>query len=245
MHNVQNWFNKLVSGADYEEVKGDDDVDEDDFGLTEQADDDNDKMEKLEKNDPEEKKESLVDVFAESNHPKRLVMHGPYIDTSFLRNALSFHIYRQLGGWAPHTEHVNINLNHDATMGLYVLMEKVNEESLGIRRATRRCLRKSKKCKHFEALIKFDWAVDDGKRFSFPMDASNSSVVVQYPKVPNYLANKYVPLESSFANQTQIAMDKVDRVVTAGDEGKLGDVLDVGSFVRFFLLEEIAKDLDG
>jgi len=37
------------------------------------------------------------------------VLAMSYVDTSFQRNPLAFHLYRMLGGWAPHTKFVTLS----------------------------------------------------------------------------------------------------------------------------------------
>ena len=186
----------------------------------------------------------LVHDFATRTHPRRWVLWGPFIDTSFLRNPLSFHLYRSLGGWASYSEHLSLNMN-GVELGLYVLTEKIDEQSLGVRKATRHRMAGKKKFPYYEALIKYDWPVDDGKHFSFPLPNSNNTVVMQYPQVPGYLAGNPTKMEQAFVTESQKAMINIDNIVAHGTAEQLEEVLDIDSFVRFYLLEEVAKDLDG
>ena len=47
-----------------------------------------------------------------------------WIDTSFVRNALSFEVYRRLGGWAPHSQPLNL-VFQGQPVGLYAITEKI------------------------------------------------------------------------------------------------------------------------
>ena len=84
-----------------------------------------------------------------------------------------------------------------------MLTEKIDEQSLGIRRATRHRLAGKKKFPYYEALIKYDWPVSDGKHASFSLPASNSTVVMQYPQVKGYLEGQGSKMENVFADEVK------------------------------------------
>ncbi len=55
------------------------------------------------------------------------VLNGPYSDKSLMRNVMAFRLRNDMGRWAPHTKFCELFLN-DVYMGVYVLMEKIKKD---------------------------------------------------------------------------------------------------------------------
>ena len=51
------------------------------------------------------------------------VLYGPYSDKTLMKNVISYHMYREMGDWAPRTHYVELFLN-DEYRGIYVFTEK-------------------------------------------------------------------------------------------------------------------------
>ena len=51
------------------------------------------------------------------------ILHANHVDKTFLRNTLSYHIWRKIGYWSSNTIYVELVLDGDYR-GLYTLMEK-------------------------------------------------------------------------------------------------------------------------
>jgi hypothetical protein len=54
------------------------------------------------------------------------ILHAPYTDKSLMRNALTYKLGNELGRWAPRTQFCEVILN-GTYIGVYVLMERIKE----------------------------------------------------------------------------------------------------------------------
>ena len=52
------------------------------------------------------------------------VLHSSFWDPSYLRNVITYKLYRQMGRWAPRTRYIHLVINGEPR-GLYVLIEKI------------------------------------------------------------------------------------------------------------------------
>ena len=57
------------------------------------------------------------------------ILHASHVDKTFIRNALSYNIWREIGYWAANTKYVELVIDGDYR-GLYILMEKNKRDLL-------------------------------------------------------------------------------------------------------------------
>ncbi|CAE6962505.1 unnamed protein product [Symbiodinium natans] len=160
---------------------------------------------------------------------KRWVLATSFVDVSFQRNPTAFEVYRKLGGWATDTVYVNVEW-HGVDYGLYYIGERI--ECGGGRLDS--CHTEPGKPQASDFLLTIDWA-KAGKV------ALRSNVTSTFFSV---LSPKKKGLPSSSKAFLQELVNSVDSLAASGAAG-LEDLLDFGSFVRYFLVEELAKDVDG
>lgn len=165
---------------------------------------------------------------------KKWILYGPYIDTTFIRNPLSFWLYRSLGGWASDTQFIKVVLNN-VEMGLYVLTMKIDQITSGIKQHDKAITHQRQKS--VQTLLKFDWP--DHKHTSFSSPASKSNVVIVYP------STRYIDKNPELYTRIHSGFDYIDDVISKPGHPLLKDVIDMDSFIRFYMLEELAKDADG
>mmetsp|Transcript_137750 Transcript_137750/g.428002 ORF Transcript_137750/g.428002 Transcript_137750/m.428002 type:complete len:380 (-) Transcript_137750:76-1215(-) len=171
--------------------------------------------------------ESLMGMAPDTNW----VLASSFIDTSFQRNPLAFDLYRLLGGWAPSTRYVNVRW-HDVDFGLYYIGEKPEVSRSRIRLPESR----PENPADTSFLLTADWK-------------KAGLVSVETPNTSTYF-NLLYPREVSPAQLSvlQRLLGEVDRRALAQPEvlGRgLEDVLDFSSFARYYVVQELAKDVDG
>jgi len=159
---------------------------------------------------------------------KHWILGTSFVDTSFQRNPLAFDLYRNLGGWATHVQFVNVQWD-GADFGLYYIGEKLEVAPGRVPNPG-----------PGGALMVVDWK----KPGAVAIKSKETSTYfnIDYPK-----KKKITPeLEHSL----QELVDKVEVHCTppngTGSQWlPLDNVLDLQSFARYFIVEELAKDLDG
>ncbi|CAE8618463.1 unnamed protein product [Polarella glacialis] len=157
------------------------------------------------------------------------VLAMSFVDTSFQRNPLAFEIYRRLGGWAPETRYVNLRWG-SKDFGLYYIGEKV-QFSPGR-------LQLPSEGSGDGILLQIDWP-KAGER-SVKSKTTGTTFQVAFPKNVTHQQLGYI----------QQLVDEVDGRAAAGVHSpeaakSLEEVLDFASFTRYFMLQELAIDLDG
>uniref|UniRef100_A0A6T1LMD6 Uncharacterized protein n=1 Tax=Alexandrium monilatum TaxID=311494 RepID=A0A6T1LMD6_9DINO len=165
---------------------------------------------------------------------KKWVVASSYIDTTFQRNPLAFDLYRLLGGWAPSTRFINLRW-HGLDFGLYYVGEQpeVSESRIHLPPA------KPNSPEESGFLLTADWK----KAGVVAVKTANTSTFfnVVHPR-----AAQVSPGQRSFL---QRFLDEVDRRALARStppgRGGLEEVLDFPSFARYYIVQELAKDVDG
>eukprot|EP00928_Gymnodinium_smaydae_P096276 TRINITY_DN8468_c0_g2_i1.p1 TRINITY_DN8468_c0_g2~~TRINITY_DN8468_c0_g2_i1.p1 ORF type:complete len:520 (+),score=26.29 TRINITY_DN8468_c0_g2_i1:61-1620(+) len=155
------------------------------------------------------------------------VLGTSFIDTSFQRNPLAFDLYKKLGGWATETRYVNLDW-HGLHLGLYYIGERIQRApgKIDVPPSIPSEPRKS------GYLVTVDWP-KPGKDF---VTTTNTSTVF------NFIYPKKVSTEQKVF--VQGLLDNID-VSAAMKQDNIAKFIDIPSFVTFFMVEELAKDLDG
>jgi len=163
------------------------------------------------------------------------VLGTSWIDTSFQRNPLAFDLYRSLGGWAPATRYVNVRW-HGADYGLYYVGEQpeVSKSRIQLPEDS------TKDPAESSFLVTADWQKAGRVSFETPNTSTFFSVI--WPKgVAQVSPAQHAFLEHLF--------DEVDRRALAvpgpDTQDGLEEILDFPSFARYYIVQEMAKDVDG
>jgi len=165
---------------------------------------------------------------AESRH---WILAMSYVDTSFQRNRLAFELYRALGGWAPRAEYLTLSW-HGVDFGLYYICEKI-ERSPGRVHLPEASPERPESSGY---IVKVDWP-QPGQAFAKTANTTTDFVIV-YPKTKRLTGEQF--------GFVQRVVNEVDaRAALIGNDSRLEDVLDFRSFARYFIVQELSKDLDG
>ena len=178
------------------------------------------------------------------NFPKEedWVLHGPWADRTFMRNALAMHLTRKTGNYASRTAYVELFVNGEYE-GIYVLMEKIKRDNDRVDIAKLNPDEISGDDLSGGYIWSTDWWDANWYSTFYPYGTTNEKVKYQYiypkegniaPEQETYIQNLVDDFEHSLQN-TSIPY-----------KGKYWDeYLDINSFVDYFLVQELTKNIDG
>ncbi|MFB6318236.1 CotH kinase family protein [Saccharicrinis sp. FJH54] len=167
------------------------------------------------------------------------VLHGPYADKSLIRNALAYYLGNLTDRWNPHTKFIELVINENY-MGVYLLTEKIKISNNRL---------------NLHSLNNYDVLPQDiSGGFLLKIDRGDyfwNSPFVSNPADTNKIKINFVEPDKKSINKNQI--NYIKKYVTdfesslyksvngSGDYKKYIDVL---SFVDFFIVNELCKNVD-
>ncbi len=186
---------------------------------------------------------SLLGMPAESDW----VLHAPYSDKSLMRNVLTYQLARSMGRYAPRTRLCEVVLNGDY-QGVYVLMErikrdknrvdvsKLKDDDLSGEDVTGGYIIKiDKDDNRTEEFWRSDYAPPfqqrDDQRITFRYEYPDSDDIA--PEQKAYIQGFVGDFEDALAGDN-----------FADPTTGYARYIDVGSFVDFFVINEVSKNLD-
>lgn len=169
------------------------------------------------------------------------VLHGPYSDKSLIRNVLAYHFAEAMGQYAPRTRLCELFVNNSYS-GVYVLVEKVKKDTFRVDIGTLNPIDVSDR----ELTGGYIFKLDKGEepRWTSPyLSLNNNDINFLYhypdPDVMPTVQKEYI---KDFVTDFEDAL--------AGDrfyDPVLGyaPYIDMQSFVDFYLVNELSKNVDG
>jgi hypothetical protein len=171
------------------------------------------------------------------------VLHGPYSDKSLIRNVLAYHFAAEMGQYAPRTRLCELFINNTYS-GVYVLTEKIKKDTFRVDVGRLDPDEVSGRDLTGGYIFKLDKGEDKEPYWISPYLSLNSNDIrflYHYPD-PDLMPTV----------QRDYIKDKVSGFedALAGDhfyDPVLGykPYIDVQSFVDFYLVNELAKNVDG
>jgi len=167
-------------------------------------------------------------------------LHGPYGDRSFMRNVLAMHLANKQGNYASRTRFVELFINGDYE-GLYVMMEKIKRGEDRVDIAKLKPDEISGDDVTGGYIFKTDWEpVDWRSSFSMLVDTTKIPYTYAYPKRKNIVQQQETYIQD-YVDDWEHSMQNT----TVTYNGKYWhQYMDLASFVDFFLMMEITKDID-
>ncbi len=166
-----------------------------------------------------------------------------YNEKTFVRNPLSYHLFQQMGNYAPRTQLVEVLVNGNYA-GIYLFCERIKRDNnrVDIKKANPDSLSGDHLTGGY--IFKIDyWTEEDKITSAFTPSGTNATInyAVHYPKAGdltatqrNYLSDYIFDAESAlFSTQFTDPQTGYRRY------------FDTGSFVDYFLLNELARNNDG
>ena len=174
------------------------------------------------------------------------ILYAPYSDKSLMRNVLAYQLSWDLGRYASRTRFCELVLNGDY-VGIYVLMEKIKRDNNRVNISTLNPDEISGDDLTGGYIVKIDkWAGETmGGWISpfLPYPGSRSSILYQYhyPK-----ADEIVPEQAEYIESTITEFESIMYGDNYNDPSSgYTNYIDDNSFIDFFILNEISKNVDG
>ncbi len=176
---------------------------------------------------------------------RKWVLGAPYVDRSLIRNALVYKVGRKMEDdtqenyFAPRTKFIELYINDDY-QGVYLLGDKIKRSPYKVN------------------LPKFSASIKEPSRASFILKISSPSHDFQstnrskfqyvYPSFKKIKSNDKI--KKSFIHQRIETLEKeiLDGVKRIGQTDTLSEIypsMDIDSFINYFLIQEIFKNVDG
>ncbi|MEC7186486.1 MAG: CotH kinase family protein [Bacteroidota bacterium] len=176
------------------------------------------------------------------------ILYGPYTDKSLIRNKLTFDLSNSIGFKASNTKFYNLFIN-EQSKGLYILMEK-------IKRDKNRVDLPAIEANSIEGgyIIKIDKATGDSscescynRSFSFRSNYDgNGSLSENSPVYFIYHYPKPDVITEDQKSYIQSVIDTFETVLVSDDNfDDINEIIDIDSFVDFFIINELTKNIDG
>jgi subtilisin-like proprotein convertase family protein len=169
------------------------------------------------------------------------ILIANYADKSLLNNALSYKLSREMGWYAPRTQHVELVLNGEY-VGNYLFVEKIKRDNDRVDIARLQVTDITGDELTGGYIIKVDRQNSPGWVSNYP-GSSGGAVFMQYV---------YPDGDDIVPQQQAYIQSYVDSFETALDGTNFADPLtgyakyiDVNSFVDYFIINEFSKNVDG
>ena len=172
------------------------------------------------------------------------VLYAPYDDKTCMRNVLTYDIGNKMGHWAPHTRFCEVVLNGNY-QGIYVFMEKIKRDSNRVNIAKLDSNDVAGDSLTGGYIIKIDkttGTVTGGWNSNY-LSNTGHAIYLQY-EYPD--GNTMQPIQKTYIQQY---VDSFETALTGASfaDSTVGyrHYIGVGSFIDYFLVNEISKNVDG
>ena len=174
------------------------------------------------------------------------ILYAPYSDKSLMRNVLAYELANRMGRYASRTRFCEVVLNGDY-QGVYVLMEKIKRDS------ERVDINKLKDDEISGDDLTGGYLIRIDRRDGFEGESWQSNYPPAYPTDARIHYQYREPdAEDIVPEQIAYIQSFIERFESTMDSETFDDaatgfpsIVDLGSFVDFFLVTEIAKNVDG
>lgn len=174
------------------------------------------------------------------------ILYAPYTDKSMIRNVLTYHLGNQMGRWAPRTQLCEVMLNGEY-IGVYVFMERIKTNPGRVDIDPLEMGDTLDNALTGGYIVKIDKTTAGGViAWTSPyLGESPSTINIQYqmhdpaleemhPTQLEYIQNYITNWEHALADSTFMDPQVGYR-----------NYIDVPSFIDFFLVNEVSKNVDG
>ncbi len=172
------------------------------------------------------------------------ILLANYNDKTFLRNALSFKIFNEMGHYAPRTQFAEVIVNK-SYQGIYLLTEKIKRDPKRVNISKLNIDENTGDNVTGGYIIKVDYYDDFNSWVSnfHPLGSMDKNVhfVYEYPSASE--------ITSTQKNYIQKFIDEFEKALyspnTDSHQKTLSNYIDFNSFVDYFILNELARNIDG
>jgi hypothetical protein len=172
------------------------------------------------------------------------ILLANFNDKTFMRNSLAFELSRQMGHYAPRTQFCEVIVN-GYYQGIYVLTEKikVDKNRIDIAKLTREDNTGDEVTGGYVFKVDYFDEYNSWESRHPPFEGSTERVrfVYHYPK-----PDEITPQQKQYIQQFVDQMEST--LYRAGSQGIvniMSDYMNLDSYVDYFLLNELARNVDG
>jgi hypothetical protein len=170
------------------------------------------------------------------------VLHSTHIDKSFMRNDMTFKLWREMGHWASEDRFCEVVIDGDYR-GLYLLMEKVKMDDDRLHLATLNDVDISGNELTGGYILQLDW-LDDPEGFESDFNGmSNTDPLFfqyYYPKI-----NKIQPQQEAYIKAYMDSCEYALFDASFSANGlRYNQLMDIPSFVDLTIINEISRSVD-
>lgn len=170
------------------------------------------------------------------------ILYAPYSDKTLIRNVLTFVLAEQLGHYTPRCRFIELFLNNKY-QGVYVLMEKIKRDKNRVDIANLKPEDNAGEELSGGYIVKIDKTTGSGGSgwySNYPSGISNNFYQYEYPDYvtitdaqKHYIQNYFNEFETELINKNYDSIKGYRSYI------------DLNSFVDFFIMNEISKNIDG
>jgi hypothetical protein len=173
------------------------------------------------------------------------VLNATYNDKTLMRDVLSYDLANRMGRYATRSRYVEMMIN-DKYEGLYILMEKVKRDKNRVDISSLKLTDNTGDDVTGGYLLKIDKTEGSKSKLwntTLTVNGINYTIPIQieYPKITditdaqfNYIKNYVTEFETSLKSSDYLT-----------PKAKWRDMIDIDSFVDYFLITEFTKNVDG
>jgi subtilisin-like proprotein convertase family protein len=173
------------------------------------------------------------------------VLYAPYNDKTMMRNSLTYTLGRDLGRYASRSRYCEVIINNEYK-GVYTFFEKIKRDNNRVAISGLTAVDTTGDELTGGYICSLDWIDQDGWYSNFPADPTNpmnNTIYYQYiypqdddilPVQKNYI--------QQFVDSFETALSSVNFTDPNTGWRQYGDE---GSFIDYFLMNEISKNVDG
>ena len=169
------------------------------------------------------------------------ILLANYNDKTFMRNSLTFDLFRKMGHYAPRTQHCEVLVNGQY-QGIYVFMEKIKRDKNRVDIATLNPDENTGDDLTGGYIIKVDYyETSDSWRSGFdPGGQPGDKVhfVYEYPKA-DQITDEQKSYIQNFIRELETQMYS-----TGYTHEKISKSINIQTFIDYFLLNELARNVD-
>lgn len=170
------------------------------------------------------------------NKAKKWVLVGNYSDKTLIRNAFAYEVSNSIFNgmdWNPSYDFVDLILNGEF-LGTYLICESIE---IGKNRVNIPNASEEDDIDHGGFIFEIDFRMDEDFCFQ---TSKGSQVALKDPEIEDF----YLESEGDDVQIKQYIVDLFERTENAVYSGEYADVIDVDSFVDWYIVNEVTKNAD-
>ena len=173
------------------------------------------------------------------------VLNATYNDKTLMRDVLSYDLANRMGRYATRTRYCEMMVNNNYE-GLYILMEKVKKDKNRVDVSTLKLTDNTGDDVTGGYILKIDKTEGSKSRLwntTLTINGANYTVPIQieYPKI-NDITDAQFNYIKNYVTEFETSLKGVDYLTP---KARWRDMIDIDSFIDYFLITEFTKNVDG